>query len=300
MINKTKITKNVNIIYYKIAFLFLTIDNMLAPKIWDKFFENKENEKFYNIYVNAKYSHKISKDQWYLYNNILPTHLLVNNTKRKKLSLVRASNILFKTAYNDDILNQKFILLSESHVPLYNFNKIYTKLIDNNNIDNISYIKKAYKTRDLQTIQNRYFKIKNQFFRNHENESMTLNDFETEFVDFTHFIPSYQWIVLDRYLITTYLLKYKNGWNKYFEDVLCTPDENYYSTLFSKYMDNENEWNKYIKDIYLTFVVMMENGHARKLYYLSMNDINKLRNNSYLFLRKINKYTRVDITYLLK
>lgn len=43
--------------------------------------------------------------------------------------MVRATNALYEYAYYDDILNFKFILLSESHIPLYNFSTLYKKLI---------------------------------------------------------------------------------------------------------------------------------------------------------------------------
>ena len=41
----------------KIAFLFLTLDNVNFPKIWDEYFKGHENK--YNIYIHPKYPEKV-------------------------------------------------------------------------------------------------------------------------------------------------------------------------------------------------------------------------------------------------
>ncbi len=110
----------------------LSPSSLPTPKIWDIFFENEDNKRLYNIYVHPKWPNNITSKQPYIINNILPQHLLINNTVRFDYSLVEATNAMFKYALNDK-LNQTFILLSETTIPLYNFNTIYDKLMYNNN-----------------------------------------------------------------------------------------------------------------------------------------------------------------------
>eukprot|EP01084_Bolivina_argentea_P095456 171619_1 len=75
----------------KIALLFLTRDLIQTPKVWDRFFANEDNKQYYNIYVHPKFVDNITNEQSYVYNNILPKHLIINNTARFTYSLVDAS-----------------------------------------------------------------------------------------------------------------------------------------------------------------------------------------------------------------
>ena len=43
----------------KLAFMFLTIDNLNKNNIWKKFFDKTDKDK-YSIYVHAKYTEKIN------------------------------------------------------------------------------------------------------------------------------------------------------------------------------------------------------------------------------------------------
>lgn len=108
----------------KIAFMFLTPSSLPFEKLWDKFFQGHEGK--FSVYVHA------SKDK--------PMHFSRHFTDRDirsdqvvwgKISMVDAEKRLLANALQDPS-NQHFVLLSESCIPLYNFDYIYDYLINTN------------------------------------------------------------------------------------------------------------------------------------------------------------------------
>lgn len=106
----------------KIAFLFLTIDNVLFPEIWEHYFKNNNNK--FNIYCHPKNPDKVTVE-WQkenIINNLAPT---------KWGFLIQATiNLLFYALQNKD--NHKFILVSESCLPIKSFNLLYDFLKKDN------------------------------------------------------------------------------------------------------------------------------------------------------------------------
>eukprot|EP01083_Nonionella_stella_P040653 110253_1 len=275
----------------KLVFLFLTRDNVLAPKIWDIFFGNEDDKQYYNIYVHSKYPANISKTQPYMYDNALPQHTLIKHTARYHVSLVHASNVLFKTAFEDDPNNKKFILLSESHVPLHNFKTIYSKLMDDD--EGKSYFADS---RHRLGYRNRYNYIKKIYLKHHNH---SVEWFERNFVSLDDFFPSSQWIILDRYLIKKYLIKYEKRWNHFYRPSSAS-DESYYSTLFHKYL-SKAEWDQRIQLTRTTRTEIPYNhgGHAKVFENVSDSFIDNLRKQKYLFLRKVTQQSDINVSYLL-
>jgi hypothetical protein len=113
----------------KIAFLFLTIDNINHPLIWEKYFDKHKDK--YTIYCHPKYPNNVTIP-W------LKKNIITNLANTEWGYITEAYYNLFNEAYKDEN-NFKFITVSESCLPLRNFNKLYNKLI-NDNI-NTSYIK---------------------------------------------------------------------------------------------------------------------------------------------------------------
>ena len=112
----------------KIAFLFLTIDNVRFPEIWEYYFKNN-NDKF-NIYCHPKYPDKVTVS-WQKKN------IITNLVPTKWGFLTDATvNLLFSALQNKD--NFKFILVSESCLPIKSFDILY-KFLNKNHI-NTSYI----------------------------------------------------------------------------------------------------------------------------------------------------------------
>eukprot|EP01084_Bolivina_argentea_P263860 446767_1 len=207
----------------KIAFLFLRRDDSLEQNVWDEFFGNENEKKYYNIYVYCLYcDHKTNKNQSYSTNNILSNNLIKTHTDQTAVSLIEVSNILFKYAYNNDPYNTKFILLSESHIPIYNFSYIYNQLIQ----------KTANKKKSFIDMGKLFVK---------------------DFISFDKFKCAFKSITLDTYFIQQYLSKYKLQWSTFYKNVTSCTDTNYYSSFIQKYL-NATEQFKYIINESLTYI----------------------------------------------
>ena len=108
----------------KIAFMFLTRNNLIKPELWYKFL-NEGRDKC-NIYFHTKEKDKIV--QKFVKDNQIEKHV---HTKWGTSSLVTASNYLIEEALKDET-NKYFVLVSETCIPLYTFNYIYKKLFSSN------------------------------------------------------------------------------------------------------------------------------------------------------------------------
>jgi hypothetical protein len=110
---------------YKIAFLFLTIDNPHFPKLWDSYFRG--NKEKYTLYIHPKNREKVT---WKSKN-------IIKNLQETEWGfIVHAYIELFRAAYQDPE-NQKFVTISESDVPIQSFSKFY----DDSMSDGRSWIK---------------------------------------------------------------------------------------------------------------------------------------------------------------
>jgi hypothetical protein len=106
----------------KIAFCFLTRDDVLQPAVWDRFFAGAP-QALYNVYCHAKFPDRIGspilKDR--VIKDLVPT-------SHADVSIVDATIRLFAAAHDADPDNQYFILLSESTIPLVPFHAIRAEL----------------------------------------------------------------------------------------------------------------------------------------------------------------------------
>jgi len=114
----------------KIAFCFLIYDSINHEELWKKFFEKSTKSK-YNIYIHYKENLPLK----YFEENKLD-HCIETAWGHK--SLVQASNLLFKKAF-DDTANYKFVLLSNSCIPLKSFDNVYDFLTK----DNMGYVNES-------------------------------------------------------------------------------------------------------------------------------------------------------------
>ena len=102
----------------KIAFLFLTIDDVNFPEIWEYYFKNN-NDKF-NIYCHPKNPQNV-KTSW------LKKNIIKNLTTTKWGHFTNAVINLLKSALiNKD--NEKFMIVSESCLPIKSFESFYSML----------------------------------------------------------------------------------------------------------------------------------------------------------------------------
>ncbi|XP_060670394.1 glycosyltransferase BC10-like isoform X1 [Ziziphus jujuba] len=106
----------------KIAFLFIARNRLPLDIVWDAFFQGGENR--FSIYVHSRprflFNKATTKSNYFL-------NCQVNDSIQVdwgEASMIEAERILLRHAL-EDAYNQRFVFLSDSCIPLYNFNYIY-------------------------------------------------------------------------------------------------------------------------------------------------------------------------------
>ncbi|CAN8256122.1 unnamed protein product [Cochlearia groenlandica] len=110
----------------KVAFMFLTGGRLPLADLWDKFFQGHEG--FYSIYVhtNPSFQEHYSETSVF-YSRRIPSQAVYWGTS----TMVDAERRLLANALLDQT-NQRFVLLSDSCIPLFNFTTIYNYLTGTN------------------------------------------------------------------------------------------------------------------------------------------------------------------------
>ncbi|XP_022753417.1 uncharacterized protein LOC111301753 isoform X2 [Durio zibethinus] len=108
----------------KIAFLFLTPSSLPFEKLWDMFFHGHEGK--FSVYVHASKEKPVHVSRYFLNREIHSGEVVWG-----KISMVDAERRLLAHALKDPD-NQHFVLLSESCVPLHNFDYVYNYLMHAN------------------------------------------------------------------------------------------------------------------------------------------------------------------------
>ena len=104
----------------RIAFCFLTYNEIIRYDVWNRFFENID-ENLYTVFIHPKNIQQ--------YNNYTFKYNIVKNiviTERKDdINIVNATLRLLKETYNDDNQITHYIFLTQSCIPLYSFKTLY-------------------------------------------------------------------------------------------------------------------------------------------------------------------------------
>nr|TKW03777.1 hypothetical protein SEVIR_7G065500v2 [Setaria viridis] len=110
----------------KVAFLFLVRGEMPLRPLWEKFFQGHEG--LYSIYVHTdpSYTGSPPKDSVF-YGRMIPSQ----KTSWGGVSLVSAERRLVANALLD-VGNERFVLLSESCIPIYNLTTVHALLTGSN------------------------------------------------------------------------------------------------------------------------------------------------------------------------
>ncbi|KAJ9566180.1 hypothetical protein OSB04_002146 [Centaurea solstitialis] len=111
----------------KIAFLFLVRRDLPLDFIWQAFFENADAAN-YSIYVHSEPGYvldEMSTRTSYFYNRQISNSIKVGWGES---SMIEAERLLLRAALEDPG-NRRFLLLSDSCVPLYNFTYSYHYLM---------------------------------------------------------------------------------------------------------------------------------------------------------------------------
>lgn len=112
----------------KIALCFLIYDKINHEQIWYDYLKNIDPNK-YNIYIHYKENKPLKYFNEYKLQNCI-------ETRWGGLSIVLAQNLLLKEALKDP-LNQHFIFLSQSCIPVKSFNYVYNYLDVNKSYFNL-------------------------------------------------------------------------------------------------------------------------------------------------------------------
>ncbi|KAL8096760.1 glycosyltransferase BC10-like [Apium graveolens] len=114
----------------KIAFMFLVPGSLPFEKLWDKFFQGHEDR--FSVYVHASKEKPVHISRFFVDREIRSEKVVWGG-----ISMIDAERRLLANALIDPD-NQHFILLSDSCVPLHDFDYIYNYLM----YTNVSYIDK--------------------------------------------------------------------------------------------------------------------------------------------------------------
>ncbi|GMH27490.1 hypothetical protein Nepgr_029333 [Nepenthes gracilis] len=108
----------------KVAFMFLTKGHLPLAPLWEKFF--KGHEGLYSIYVHSDPSFAAPTTETGVFRRrTIPS----KEVKWGSFNMIEAELRLLANALLD-VSNQRFVLLSESCIPLFNFSTIYSYLIN--------------------------------------------------------------------------------------------------------------------------------------------------------------------------
>lgn len=111
----------------KIAFLFLVRQNIPLDFLWGAFFQNGDVSNF-SIYVHSTPGFLLDESttrSHFFYGRQLSNSIQV---LWGESSMIQAERLLLSAALEDPA-NQRFVLLSDSCVPLYNFSYVYNYIM---------------------------------------------------------------------------------------------------------------------------------------------------------------------------
>ncbi|XP_073145631.1 glycosyltransferase BC10-like [Henckelia pumila] len=107
----------------KVAFMFLAKGSLPLAPLWERFFSGHQG--LYSIYVHAQPSFNgTTPEDSVFYGRRIPS----KEVEWGKFNMIEAEKRLLANALLD-VSNQRFILLSESCIPLFNFETVYDYLV---------------------------------------------------------------------------------------------------------------------------------------------------------------------------
>ncbi|KAK1372042.1 glycosyltransferase BC10-like [Heracleum sosnowskyi] len=108
----------------KVSFMFLIKGPLPLGPLWEKFFEGHEG--FYSIYIHSDPSYNESLAEESVFRG---RRIPSKKVEWGKFNMIEAEKRLLANALLDTS-NQRFVLLSESCIPLFNFSTVYSYLMN--------------------------------------------------------------------------------------------------------------------------------------------------------------------------
>jgi hypothetical protein len=241
-----------------IAYCFLTYQDLERPDIWNLYFQHQQN---FSVYIHSKTPIQSNLYSFPIFN--IPNPILTNS--KTNIQIVRATLHLLKYAYETNPDISHFVFLTQSCIPIYSFST-HWKLISSLPKSCISVFSK------------------NQMQRYHS-LSLLLKQ-KIPFHQFSKQQPNMILIKED----VTWLIE--NNYTKDFERMEC-PDEHYFINLFLFV------YRKSFFPVQIDFCNPLPNRTQAILHkHISKTFIQQLRNQHFLFLRKVNHSSQIDISSL--
>ncbi|KAL8152329.1 hypothetical protein V2J09_010089 [Rumex salicifolius] len=169
----------------KIAFMFLTPGSLPFEMLWDLFFNGHEGK--FSVYVHASQEKRVHQSRYFIDSDIRSEKVVWGD-----ISMVNAERRLLANALRDTD-NEHFVLLSDSCVPLHDFDYVYHYLL----YTNVSFIDSfidpgphgnaRYSERMFPEIEERHFRKGAQWFsmkRQHALITMADNLYYSKFRDY--------------------------------------------------------------------------------------------------------------------
>lgn len=262
----------------KIAFIALTYSSFQREDVMHAFF-NPKHSQYYNLYIH----NKDRIDDSYFNSHTLQRENIVQ-TAWGQYSLVEATLSLLRVALEDPD-NEKFILLSDSHCPLYSMPETYSKVFQN-------FKRTSFGCNDNRLARHRFFKAFHSQYINDTNFPIAVGC--AQYVQ--------QWFICNRADAITYV-KNAEKYDKYFRKESDTyVDEMYFVVLANHlkiHWTNQKicdvDWNQNTNK---KFIAMGCRERPYTYDNITGADIYQKRKTGALFMRKIHKQTVIDTSVI--
>ena len=233
----------------KICFCFLTYYGLERVDIWNNFFKDVDTN-LYKVYIHPKYPN-FSIDKYLFPINIVQNR--VETTGKTNISIVNATIRLLENAYNDQELTH-YIFLSQSCMPIYDFNTIYKTVI----------------LFDKSVIGKKDNNKKERYYQ--------LNVNLKQYISYKQFIKQQPNMVLIKDDVRKIIT---NNFTNYFSNMIC-PDEHYFINILLYLLGSKIIFNQIVFCNY-----NLNATQGLDFNYVNENLIKSIRNMGFLFIRKI-------------
>jgi hypothetical protein len=240
----------------KICFCFLTYYGLERVDIWNNFFKDIDTN-LYKVYIHPKYQN-FSIDKYLFPINIVQNRVETNG--KTNISIVNATIRLLENAYNDSNKNDNnqelthYIFLSQSCMPIYDFNTIYKTVI----LFNKSVIGKKDNNK-----KERYYQ---------------LNVNLKKYISYTQFTKQQPNMILIKDDVRKIIT---NNFTNYFSNMIC-PDEHYFINILLYLLDSKIIFNQIVFCNY-----NLNATQGLNFNYVDEKLIKGIRNMGFLFIRKV-------------
>jgi hypothetical protein len=244
----------------KIGFCFLTYDEIIRYDIWNNFFQNIDINK-YTVFIHPKQINNLN-NYTFKYNIVKNR---VKTIKKDDINIVRATIQLLKETYESDETITHYIFLSQSCIPLYNFDIIYNVICKLQH-SLLSFINNNKK--------DRYYQLSNDI---------------KKFIHPYNFIKQQPNMVLTKEDVKLFI---NTDLTNHFKNMEC-PDEHYFVNILHNIFKKKfikKQINFCNPDFHKTQAIEFQN--------VNQELIKNIRNHAFLFMRKVTKKSYIDTSFL--